>query len=475
VLDERQYFVDGARNQLHARVARLPHAGLLSLLFPAPESRGDFEAAPPEPIAVDRDRDGIGVSWFVLQGNAVERDRAPGRIDGIVEVAEVARLFAETAGDIRIRPFLEGRRDERPADQNQRGRDYNPLHQEDIMRVKAFALLVLAAASVTALQALPAISDSVDVKIDEWMTPSKPAYPHDPAVAPDGSVWYTAQRASTIGRFDPATEQFKEFALPTPSSGPHGLQADKDGNIWYTGNAAGLIGKVDPKTGKVTEYKMPNPKARDPHTIAILPDGRLFFTVQAGNFIGTLDPKAPDGAIKLVESPTVNSRPYGVRLTSKGVPFFDEFNSNKIASADPKTLVITEYPLPNKDARPRRIAIGKDDTVWYGDYARGFLGHLDPKTGKVEEFASPGGPDSKPYAIDVTSDGAIWYVETGDDAKNVLVRFNPETKKFLTWPIPSGGGTVRNMEIDKKGDLWLACSGVGKIARVRVTAGKGTL
>ncbi len=343
------------------------------------------------------------------------------------------------------------------------------------MRVKAFALIVLAAASVAALNALPAISDSVDVKIDEWTTPSKPAYPHDPAVAPDGSVWYTAQRASTIGRFDPASEQFKEFALPTPNSGPHGLQADKDGNIWYTGNAAGLIGKVDAKSGKVTEYKMPNPKAKDPHTIAFLQDGRIFFTVQAGNFIGTLDPKVADGAIRLVESPTVNSRPYGVRLTSKGVPFFDEFNSNKIASADPKTLVITEYPLPNKDARPRRIAIGKDDTVWYGDYARGFLGHLDPKTGKVEEFPSPGGPDSKPYAIDVTADGAIWYVETGDDAKNVLVRFNPESRKFLTWPIPGGGGTVRNMEIDKKGDLWLAESGVGKIARVRVTAGKGTL
>ena len=81
---------------------------------------------------------------------------------------------------------------------------------------------------------------------------------------------------------------------------------------------------------------------------------------------------------------------------------------------------------------------------------------------------------SKPYAIDVTADGAIWYVETGDDTKNVLVRFNPETKKFLTWPIPGGGGTVRNMEIDKKGDLWLACSGVGKIARVRIVATKGT-
>jgi virginiamycin B lyase len=334
------------------------------------------------------------------------------------------------------------------------------------MRAKALVLVALVAASLS-LSARPAIDDNVDVKIDEWLTPSKPAYPHDPAVAPDQTVWYTGQRANVIGRFDPKTEQFKEFSLPTPNSGPHGLQADKDGNIWYTGNAAGLIGKVDAKTGTVTEYKMPNPKARDPHTMAFLRDGRVFFTVQAGNFIGVLDPKAPNGNIRLVESPTVNSRPYGVRLDSKGIPYFDEFNSNKIGRADPQTLVIQEFTLPDPAARPRRIAIGKDDTVWYGDYARGYLGHLDPKTGKVEEFKSPGGPESRPYAIDVTADGAVWYVETGDD-KNMLVRFNPETKKFLTWPIPSGGGTVRNMEIDKAGNLWLACSGVGKIARVTI-------
>ena len=342
------------------------------------------------------------------------------------------------------------------------------------MRVKAFSLCALLVALVAFVQARPAITDSVQVKFDEWMTPSKPAYPHDPAVAPDGSIWYTAQRAGTIGRFDPATQQFKEFPLPTPNSGPHGLQPDANGNIWYTGNSAGLIGMVDAKTGKVTEYKMPNAKAKDPHTIAFLRDGRLFFTVQAGNFIGTLDPKAPGGNIKLIEAPTVNSRPYGVRLDSKGVPYFDEFNSNKIGSIDPKTMVIREFTLPAKDARPRRIAIGKDDTVWYGDYSRGYLGHLDPKTGRVEEFKSPGGAESMPYAIDVTADGAVWYVETGDEEKNVLVRFNPETKKFQTWPIPGGGGTVRNMDIDKAGNLWLAESGVGKLARVTITTDNST-
>src|SRR5690349_9960851 len=95
----------------------------------------------------------------------------------------------------------------------------------------------------------------VNVTFTEWMTPSKPPYPHDPAYsAVDGSVWYTGQRANVIGRLDPANGTFKEYPLPTPDSGPHGLVVDKNGYVWYTGNSAGLVGKLDPKSGKVVEY-----------------------------------------------------------------------------------------------------------------------------------------------------------------------------------------------------------------------------
>src|SRR5438094_2473649 len=135
-----------------------------------------------------------------------------------------------------------------------------------MMRIaRILAMLAAATCAVTLVRAA-AVADSVDVKIEEWLTPSTPPYPHDPAVAPDGSIWYTGQRANVVGRFDPVTQQFKEFALPTPNSGPHGIVADKEGNVWYTGNAAALIGRIDPKTGKITGYKMPDPKARDPHT-----------------------------------------------------------------------------------------------------------------------------------------------------------------------------------------------------------------
>ena len=152
---------------------------------------------------------------------------------------------------------------------------------------RSFALFLISAAAISRVAA---VGETITPHFDEWMTPSQPPYPHDPEFAPDGSVWYTGQRANVIGRLDPKTGIFKEFPLPTPRSGPHGLVADQDGNIWYTGNSAGLIGRVDAKTGKVTEYKMPNPKAVDPHTPIFDKRGILWFTVQAGNFVGTLDP-----------------------------------------------------------------------------------------------------------------------------------------------------------------------------------------
>jgi virginiamycin B lyase len=210
---------------------------------------------------------------------------------------------------------------------------------------------------------------------------------------------------------------------------------------------------------------MPDDRARDPHTPIFDQKGILWFTVQGGGFVGRLDPAT--GKIDLQQPSTPNARPYGIVVNSKGVPFFDLFNTNKIGSIDPQTLTITEYPLPDPKARPRRIALTPDDVVWYTDYARGYLGRLDPTSGKVEEFASPGGGDSRPYGITTGADGALWYSESGVEP-NTIVRFDPKTKDVQKWPIPSGGGVIRHMVTAPSGDIWIACSGVNKIGRVRV-------
>jgi virginiamycin B lyase len=329
-------------------------------------------------------------------------------------------------------------------------------------------VVVLSAGALTAER--PAAQEtSLDIAITEWPTPSDPPYPHDPAYNPaDGSVWYTGQRANVIGRLDPSANTFREWSLPTADSGPHGLVPDSDGNIWYTGNAVGLIGKLDPTTGVTTEYKMPDTAARDPHTPVFGPDGMLYFTVQGGNFVGQLNPTT--GEIRLTVSPTPNSRPYGIVAASTGRLYFAEFNSNKIGELDPtqNPLAIREFPLPDAGARPRRIAITSDDKIFYTDYARGILGRLDPESGDVSEYPSPGGESSQPYAIAVTPDDIVWYCETGVEP-NTLVAFDPATEQVFSWNIPGGGGVVRHMVVGAENELWLAESGVGLIARVSIT------
>ncbi len=333
-----------------------------------------------------------------------------------------------------------------------------------------FGALILASGLSAAIATHEAVSGNqvgeLKVTIREWDVPTKGAHPHDPAVGADGALWFTEQMQNKIGRVDPVNGEFKEFPLKVKDSGPHGLVADHEGNIWFTGNFAHYIGKLEPKTGAVMEYKMPDEKAEDPHTAGFDADCILWFTVQAGNFVGRLDPKS--GKVELRAVPTADSHPYGIQVNSQGVPFFCEFFTNKMASIDPKTMAIREYLLP-EGVRPRRIAIDVEDRVYFTDYEGGHLGRLDPKSGQVKLWDSPGGAKANPYGIVVTPDGMVWYSESGVKP-NTLVRFDPKSEVFAKTNIPSGGGTVRNMAATADGRIYIACSGVNKVGVVEPQA-----
>jgi virginiamycin B lyase len=327
------------------------------------------------------------------------------------------------------------------------------------MSLNRLCLFTLAATLASATTA-----GTLNVQIQEYDVPTPKSRPHDPAVAPDGSLWYTGQGANKMGRLDPKTGGFKEYPLKTPNSGPHGLVADKDGNIWFTAISAGYVGKLDPKTGEIAEYRPADGTKIDPHTPVFDHNGILWFTNEQTNFIGRLDPKT--GKMTLTTAPTAHAVPYGIVVLPNNTLLFCEFGSNKLGSIDPETMKIREYVLPATGAHPRRIALAPDGTIYYSDYVRGYLGHFDPSTRKLlKEWASPGGAESEPYGIAVTSDGVVWYSESGVKP-NTLVKFDPKSESFSTKAIPSGGGVVRNMVATSDGRLYLAWRGVNKVAVV---------
>ena len=170
------------------------------------------------------------------------------------------------------------------------------------------------------------VDGPVSVNIREWLAPTLGQRPHDPLAARDGSIWWSGQYDSRLGRVDPTTGVMKEYPLDTPDSGPHGLVEDGDGNIWYTGINVMEIGKLDPSTGTVTEYKITVPGTRGPHTPIFDQKGTLFFTLQSGH-VGRLDPST--GEITVAKTPTDGTYPYGIQVNSQGVPWYVDFRGEQ--------------------------------------------------------------------------------------------------------------------------------------------------
>lgn len=308
---------------------------------------------------------------------------------------------------------------------------------------------------IVTLVAAPALAQdeaaTAEVEIREWQVPWESSRPRDPDVAADGRIWFVGQAADYVAVFDPEDDNFERFDLPE-GAGPHNVIVTEDQEIWYAGNRAAHLGHLDPVSGDIEQVATPEDRAADPHTLVEDSKGRIWFTSQWSNHIGRYDRES--GEIKLVGVSEERSRPYGIKLDANGDAWVALFGTNKLAHIDAESFELTEIELPREEARPRRLTI-VDSGIWYGDYAKGYLGHYDPASEAFREWRMPGGEESGAYAMASDDQGRIWFVETWQDP-NRFVGFDPKTESFFaTGEVPSGGGTVRHMVFDPEtNSIW---------------------
>lgn len=307
------------------------------------------------------------------------------------------------------------------------------------------------------------VSGPTRIEIQEWTAPTLGSRSRDPVEAQDGSIWWVGMWASVAGRLDPRTGEMREYRLP-PTARPHSITPGPDGSMWYTGNSNATIGRLDPRTGQVTEYRT---QGRDPHSLVWHPNGNLYFTAQGARMIGRLNPAT--GEVR--EVPT-EANPYGIRVDSKGTVWIAYNGTNKIGAMDPQSMRIRLYDLP-EGSRVRRLDLDSNDIVWYGNATLGRVGRLDPATGAIREWETPSGPRSHPYALAVVND-QVWFNES-NQRPDALVRFDPKTESFQSWPIPSGYGIVRNMWVTREGNLLIHQTSSNRIGIVRIQDAPTTL
>jgi virginiamycin B lyase len=289
------------------------------------------------------------------------------------------------------------------------------------------------------------------VEIKEWNV-TYGGRARDPFAANADSVWFVGQSGHYLASLNPLTGKMTRIILDD-QPGPHNLIVGADGIVWYSGNLEGYIGRYDPHSGQLEKIAMPDIAAEDPHTLVFDADGsHIWFTVQWGNFIGRLN--VSSRKVDLIPVATSRARPYGITVAPNGVPWVALLGTDKLASVDARSLKLSEHPIA-PGARPRRIDATPDGRIYYTDYRRGYLGRLDPVSGKLDEWALPAGRGSDPYAMAVDRRGRVWVVETGP-SPNTLVGFDPIKSAIISiTPIPSGAGSVRHMHYHRAtGTIW---------------------
>ena len=290
----------------------------------------------------------------------------------------------------------------------------------------------------------------------------KGAHPHDVAADPadGGPVWYTAQHQGALGRLDPRTGKTEHIALGEGSR-PHGVILGPEGGVWITDSGLNAIVRVDPATRAVKRYPLPIQGNANLNTAAFDAKGRLWFTGQAG-YHGRVDPKS--GKVEAWKSPRGRG-PYGITATPKGEVYYASLAGHHIARVDTRTGQATPIDPPTAGQGARRVWSDSRGRVWVSEWMSGQVSVYDPRARPADAWRAWKLPGLKPQAYSVWVDEAddIWLT---DFAANAIVRFDPDSERFESFPSNRPGAAVRQM-LGRRGEAWGAESGTDRLVVVR--------
>jgi streptogramin lyase len=142
-------------------------------------------------------------------------------------------------------------------------------------------------------------------------------------------------------------------------------------------------------------------------------------------------------------------------------------------------VIYTEYDLPRATIEPHDVLVDKQGIAWYSSFGEQNLGRLDPKTGKVTEYAikehKPGFPTGL-LGLREDRDGNLWL---GNMYQATIVKFDKKTQKFTYWTLPP----ERNIDAAQvnmvspqyahvDGKVWTQNNGFAGVHRLDVSTGK---
>ena len=325
-------------------------------------------------------------------------------------------------------------------------------------------MLRLASAAVTlaaAALALPACAQPASAPTAEPGAAATKVFqlpagsrPHDVAPAPDGKIWYTAQRQGALGILDPATGKTRHVPLGAGSA-PHGVIQGPDRAAWITDGGLNAIVRYDPKTEVLKVWKLPEETGyANLNTGAFDGAGIHWFTGQNGIY-GRLDPRS--GEMKIFKD--VDGRgPYGIAATPAGDVYYVSLAGSHLARIDRESgaATIIEPPTPAQGAR--RVWADSKNNLWVSEWNSGQLSRYTPATGAWRSWKLPG-DKPKAYAVYVDERDIVWV---SDFAANATLSFDPVGERWTRYPGSAPDANVRQI-LGRPGEIFLPESGADRL------------
>ena len=260
---------------------------------------------------------------------------------------------------------------------------------------------------------------------------------HDVAPAPDGGVWFSAQRSGHLGWFEPKTGRTELVALGAGSS-PHGVIQGPDRAAWLTDGGQNAIVRVSWPGREVRVFRLPEgtPYA-NLNTAAFDGDGHLWYTGQAAWSARCA------GKTRRGHGAGRAARPRALR---------------HLRDADRRRLVVLAGGVVHRAHRPQdgRLDHGRAADQGPGRAARverqprAHLGERVEQRPAVR--ARPGcerwrawklpGREPRAYAVYVDAQDQVWVSDFG---ANAVLRFDPARERFESFAFPREAANVRQI------------------------------
>jgi virginiamycin B lyase len=340
--------------------------------------------------------------------------------------------------------------------------------------------------------------------VTEWRVGTSTSMLHDIAVHPDGSVWAVDTNGDRLYRLDPATGARREFPIPAGDSpvggvfhsagllqapgatarvAPHSLQVATDGTIWTTLCLGNKVGHLDPRTGKWNIYVQK--EGLYPHTLRIDRKGRVWYTLAVSNHIGMIDPSTGEQRTYRLPAATLGQAvalrtmplalwaarnfqilppaagedatlpvPYGIDIAPDGGVWFSQLNVQRIGRLDPDSgaIMIIDTPF----AGPRRLRFDSKGNLWIPGFSSDLIARFNPNTREFKTWKLPTGGADTPYALNMDRrTDTVWICGTASDT---LMSFEPASERFTVYPMPTRVTYTREIDFGADGAIWTSNS-----------------